>query len=320
MRTKISRRLKDSVKSVLQFQADALIAGSRLLPVKVSEEVKATLSGRVSAEFSSLVLGMPHIAAKFMPYAGGDQSYVIPKVPRSDTATPEELPVPPKELWEGYSETVEDYLAHGKAHTDLLRYIMVGAGFPLENCQRILDFGCASGRMIRWLRDLSPSCELWGVDINEAHTYWCQQNLGPRFKFLNSTTFPHLPFEDRTFDFIYSGSVFTHISELADAWLLELKRITRPGGRLFLSVHDKQFIETLFNVVPNSQLATIIRAYDDQSHFLKSDYAVCTVARSPYAQVFYDIDYLCERWGRFMKVVSVHPQGYGMQTVVLLEK
>lgn len=282
--------------------------------------LEATLADKMVAESSSWVLRSPQIAAKLMPYAGDEQAYVIPKVPPHDKTKAEDLPVPPKDLWEGYSETVEDYLGQGQAHTVKMRELMKASGFPLESCERILDFGCAAGRMIRWLADLAPRCELWGVDINEAHTYWCQQNLGPQFKFANSTTFPHLPFEDRTFDFIYSGSVFTHISELADAWLLELRRITRPGGRLFLSVHDKQFMKTLFELLPDAQLTRIVRHYDHQSRFIDSDYAVCTVARSPYAQVFYDIDYLCERWGRFMKVVAVHPQGYGIQTVVVLEK
>ena len=48
--------------------------------------------------------------------------------------------------------------------------------------------------------------------------------------FATVTTAPHLPFADGYFDFAYCSSVFTHISDLADAWLLELRRIVRSGG------------------------------------------------------------------------------------------
>jgi SAM-dependent methyltransferase len=269
---------------------------------------------------SAAVFGTPQIVAKVIPYAGDAGAYVIPRVRHEQPRDLEALPVPPPDLWEGYGGSPEEYLHGGRSHTAMMRDIMKKSGFPLEPGQRILDFGCASGRMIRFLDDLARGGEVWGADINEAHIYWCQQNLSPPFKFVNTATFPHLPFEDRYFDFIYAGSVFTHISELADAWLLELKRITRPGGRLFLSVHDRHFLELLFNTLPDAWLTTIVRGFDEQTHFIESDFAVATVSRSPFAQVFYDLHYLCERWGQFLKVVSVHPQGYGVQTVVLLEK
>jgi len=44
---------------------------------------------------------------------------------------------------------------------------------------------------------------------------WCQQRMSPLFKFATTTSFPHLPFEDGYFDFVYAGSVFTHITDLA---------------------------------------------------------------------------------------------------------
>jgi SAM-dependent methyltransferase len=49
---------------------------------------------------------------------------------------------------------------------------------------------------------------------------------------------PPLPFEDASFDLVYSISVFTHLDEeMQDAWLNELKRVLRPGGILIITVH-----------------------------------------------------------------------------------
>ena len=99
-----------------------------------------------------------------------------------------------------------------------------------------------------------------GVDINAKHINWCQLNLGPPFFFATTTTAPHLPFEDGYFDLIYSGSVFTHISDLADAWLLELRRIVRKGGYLYITIHDKRTVEVLLTVQGPSALYRVRRA------------------------------------------------------------
>jgi len=90
--------------------------------------------------------------------------------------------------------------------------------------------------MIRWLARFAAECQIWGVDISARHIVSCQENLNPPFNFATVTTQPHLPFEDRYFDLIYCASVFTHIDDLADAWLLELKRVTHPGGRAYITL------------------------------------------------------------------------------------
>ena len=116
-----------------------------------------------------------------------------------------------------------------------MRDLVAQSNFPIQPGYRILDFGCGAGRMIRFFDDLAEECEIWGVDIVAEYIIWCQQHLSPPFRFATSTTFPHLPFEDRYFDFIYCASIFTHIADLADAWLLELRRVTRPNGRIYIT-------------------------------------------------------------------------------------
>ena len=101
--------------------------------------------------------------------------------------------------------------------------------------------------MIRWLAPQAEETEIWGVDINARHIVWCQENLTPPFNFATVTIEPHLPFKDEYFDLIYCGSVFTHIDDLAYAWLLELKRIMRPGGMAYITVHDKHTADLIMN-------------------------------------------------------------------------
>jgi hypothetical protein len=45
-----------------------------------------------------------------------------------------------------------------------------------------------------------------------------------------------------------------------------------------------------------------------------------TMFRGAGSQVFYDIDFLRQHWGRFLKVLSVTPEAYSYQTALVMEK
>jgi ubiquinone/menaquinone biosynthesis C-methylase UbiE len=100
--------------------------------------------------------------------------------------------------------------------------------------------------------------------------------------FVTTTTAPHLPFEDDYFDLVYCGSVFTHISDLADAWLLEIRRILRTGAYAYITIHDNKSVRLL--------------------------------------QVFYNLDYLVGHWSPFMEVRSVTEAAHDYQAVLVLRK
>ena len=50
------------------------------------------------------------------------------------------------------------------------------------------------------------------------------------------------------------------------------------------------------------------------------DFDMFTIGRGPDSQVFYDIDYLNQHWGRILNVVSTTPEAYGYQTAIVLQK
>ncbi|MGZ5002084.1 MAG: class I SAM-dependent methyltransferase, partial [Chthoniobacterales bacterium] len=194
---------------------------------------------------------------------------------------------------------------------------------------KLLDFGCADARLMRNFYELAlrPPGEVWGVDIDARRITWNQQNLSPPFKFLTTTSFPHLPFEDGYFDFVYAGSVFTHIADLAEAWLLELRRVTQPGAWLYITVHDHHSIEVIERT--KNPLIGAVRDFEKTTSLSLPDIenlAMFASNRTPgqgaegEAQVFYDIDYLQSHWGNYLKVVSINPEAYGYQTAVLLQK
>jgi len=150
-------------------------------------------------------------------------------------------PVPPLELME-YGESPADHLATGRRNVESMLAALQESGFAWDDCRKVLEFGCCNGKLVRWLAPFAEGREIWGVDVQAEKVAWAMQNLSPPLRFATTTTIPHLPFEDRCFDLIFAGSVFTHLGELHVAWLAELTRLLAPGGFLYVTLHDETSI------------------------------------------------------------------------------
>lgn len=118
---------------------------------------------------------------------------------------------------------------------------------------RVLDFGCGPARVTRVFRDMYPGVALFGCDIDPEAIAWCEQNLPGVARFTVNDLLPPLPFEAGTFDLIYGISVFTHLPEAFQAaWLLELRRVLKPGGVLITTVHGPAIVEYIAQVYPGA--------------------------------------------------------------------
>jgi ubiquinone/menaquinone biosynthesis C-methylase UbiE len=216
------------------------------------------------------------------------------------------------ELWLGY-----DYLAQGAEHVRRMLAIAAASGYVPADGDQILDLGCGAGRMIRHLAPLAGRCEIWGSDISAPHIFWCTRHLSPPFRFLTNTKTPHLPFADGSFRFIYCGSLFTHIDDLADAWLLELRRLLAPDGRLYVTIHDEHTVALFDAWQDPPPLPRAIReapAYAEA----KAGFDMFTVGRDNHSQVFYTRDYFERMASAGFEILSVTPEAYFYQTAVLM--
>jgi SAM-dependent methyltransferase len=267
--------------------------------------------------------GNPYVAGKLYPMAGSSTEHVQ-LYPEGDAARgDEEIPIPPEELWLGYAETPEEFLECGRQDIATMLAILSEAGAAPDTLSRVLDFGCPAGRMLRFFpREGAP--ELWGVDIDARLINWCQLNMGPPFSFLTTTTTPHLPFEEGYFDLIYVGSVFTHISDLADAWFLELRRIVRKGGYLYITIHDRRTVELLLTKYKHHPLfldfVPMVESFCERTGVRSQKYAYFTMLADPMSQVFYDEEYLVRKWSQWAEILSVNPEAHDHQTALLLQK
>ena len=269
------------------------------------------------------ILGNPFVSGKLVPLAraetrNGRPYHVLTTDRWADPEIAEDsLPVPPFDLRAGWDE---GFLSYGDRDVSVMARILAEADTDLDSVARLLDFGCAAGRMLRFCPRYFQQAECWGVDLKAEHIEWCQRFLSPPFLFAATTSLPHLPFEDGVFDLVYCGSVFTHISDLADAWFLELRRVLRPGGHLYLTIHDEHTVEVLLRDYPERDLTQALRLLDEETSVVASPYYSFSVNVEPRADVFYDCDLLTQRWGRFASLVSVTREAMDYQTALLFRK
>jgi SAM-dependent methyltransferase len=103
----------------------------------------------------------------------------------------------------------------------------------LEEGARVLDIGCGTGRLARWIGDrLGPKGSLVGIDPLEDRIRVARSYGGAlRLRFEAGQAEDLSAFEDASFDAVCMSSVFHWVSDKAKA-LAEIRRVLRPGGRL----------------------------------------------------------------------------------------
>ena len=105
--------------------------------------------------------------------------------------------------------------------------------------RRVLDFGCGSGRLLRQFLDEARSAEFHGSDIDEEMVSWVRKNLCPPIADVRvNGEQPPLDYPDDHFDLVTALSVFTHIADGWSDWMLEIRRVLKPGGLLIATFLD----------------------------------------------------------------------------------
>jgi len=151
------------------------------------------------------------------------------------------MSTPPVELVERVvgTDDVEAYERSGFELVDQLRELLSRAGYDLKQFRSIYDFGSGPGRLARALHERLPEARLTATDIDEEAIAWLTEQA-PGIDVRVTSWLPPLPFDDGAFDLVIVISVFTHLpADYQDAWLAELRRVTRPGGVVVATVHGE---------------------------------------------------------------------------------
>jgi SAM-dependent methyltransferase len=145
-----------------------------------------------------------------------------------------------------------DYSSFGHIGARFFRHLTELAG--LRPTDRVLEAGCAIGRMaLHLIPHLKNEGRYEGFDINPIGVTWCSRKIAvrfPRFHFHLADVFNRrynplgkykaceykFPYEERSFDFVFLTSVFTHMLPLdMFNYMQEIARVLRPEGKCLIS-------------------------------------------------------------------------------------
>ena len=227
------------------------------------------------------------------------------------------IPVPSGNNRVAYSPQNDGaYLESGKRERDAIGRVCAQHGIELESARDILEWGCSTGRVLRQFADLPGQVNLWGCDIDEQAIEWTQRHFEGRFRFFSTTLEPHLPVADNSFDFIYGISIFTHISHNIDTWLMELRRIIRPGGAVLVTIHDEKSWEYC-----RDNPECFIARHSPRLDFDKPlEHDFIAHGQGPGCQAFWHSRGVRRRWSHAFEVAGIHPLTFcaGTQAGVVL--
>jgi len=157
---------------------------------------------------------------------------------------------------------------------------LLGRYISAKSIDLILDAGCGTGGMVRWLAEYAPNATVLGIDVSQdAMKYACEQR---NMKGVQAST-TALPFADNTFDLVTSFDVLVQLhGEASDlAALREMNRVLRPRGIVFIRVAAYQWMRSGHDDVLGTQ-----RRYTLTELSTKLDHVGFEVLRSTYANTF----------------------------------
>ncbi len=160
-------------------------------------------------------------------------------------------------------------------------------------------------------------------DININNVDWVLTHLPSGFAAFKNSATPALPIPDNHFDVVTAFSVFTHMAEHELAWLYELRRILKPGGMLYATVHNDDTWRILpstwvFKALKQSEaFRAVYRPGSELTERLAFEYSSASAYN---CNTFHPNAYVHRIWGRIFTVVDIRAVCHSYQSAVVLRK
>jgi SAM-dependent methyltransferase len=236
-------------------------------------------------------------------------------------------PFPPAALMHRTSgvDSDQQFAAHGAA---ILRALAAASPKPLSEYRDLLDFGVGAGRLARMFKGFKGRYA--GADIDAGVVDWIAGNL-PWVQAVKTEPGRLLPFADANFNAVVGISIFTHMNEQDQFFYLgELRRVTRAGAMLFLTVSGARVLEraeTDSNIadmlaMPEGGLVMARAAFDtgegfcfllQHGHLTSKDYE--------YGVTFISEAYIARNWSKYFEVQGiVRGAIHDFQDIVVLKR
>jgi SAM-dependent methyltransferase len=134
----------------------------------------------------------------------------------------------------------------------------------LASGERILEIG--AGPATLWQQNLArvpPGCDITLTDLSPGMVEQARENLRgsyPHFK-LQVANVEALPFEDAGYDVVIANHMLYHVPDL-DRALGELRRVLKPGGRLYAATVGQTHLR---------EITDLVRRYEPDNPFDTGD-------------------------------------------------
>lgn len=169
-----------------------------------------------------------------------------------------------------------EYFARYKIDDLRRRWDAAGRAEPAS----ILDFGTGIGNSLPHLAKSFPGARLVGLDVSRNSLDVADRRF-PGVAELVRYDGVAAPFEDETFDLIFSACVFHHIDAAEHGQIFaELRRLLKPGGQMVIFEHNPLNPATRHIVAtcPFDENAVLIRAAQLQRTQLQAGFSAVKVA------------------------------------------
>lgn len=161
----------------------------------------------------------------------------------------------------------------------------IDRSYPGRNDLNILDAGCGTGLMLQQMEHLGHA---EGVDVADEALEFCRKRgLGN----VRRADLLALPFDEATFDFVTALDVLEHLDDDSGG-LRELRRVLRPGGRVFIFAPAHRWLWSLQDDVSHHK-----RRYTAPTLRKAVEASGLAVERQSYVSIFLlPVIYLGRQW------------------------
>lgn len=129
----------------------------------------------------------------------------------------------------------------GKGYHAMIDRLELSIVEPLACGKKVLEVGCGTGLLMKEIH--KTASEVKGIDISEQMLAKAKE----RGLDVRQGIAEDLPFEDNSFDLVYSFKVLAHVEQIKKA-MLEMNRVLKPGGTLVAEFYNALSIRHLAKV------------------------------------------------------------------------
>lgn len=146
---------------------------------------------------------------------------------------------PPFKATEGAKPLSREWYASISRHRyEIVPYMYQWVRFPAYRGKRLLEIGCGAGTDLAEFARYGAS--VVGVDITDTATNLTRERLDVEGLCGEVTTYDGvgLPFQDNSFDVVYSWGVLHHTPRFDDLFA-EIARVLKPGGEFVFMLYSR---------------------------------------------------------------------------------